>query len=75
MNMIKYWLTLHYIIHTYTLFIPYGKSNLNHLYICPLEACILQVNGALLCHPKMAQNHFVPPGGMTCPTQSEQQSP
>ncbi len=24
----------------------------------PLEACILQVNGALLCHPKEAQNHF-----------------
>ncbi len=24
----------------------------------PLEACVLQVNNALLCHPKEAQNHF-----------------
>ncbi len=27
--------------------------------MCPLEACILQVNDALLCHPKKAQNHLV----------------
>ncbi len=26
--------------------------------MCPLEACVLQVNIALLCHPKEAQNHF-----------------
>ncbi len=24
----------------------------------PLEACVLQVNDTLLCHPKEAQNHF-----------------
>ncbi len=26
--------------------------------ICPQEACVLQVNNALLYHPKEAQNHF-----------------
>ncbi len=32
---------------------------LNSLWpMCPLEACVLQVNNALLYHPKKAQNHF-----------------
>ncbi len=46
--------------------------------MCPLEAYVLQVNVTLLCNPKEAQNNFngllnemFPPGGMTCPTQSE----
>ncbi len=50
--------------------------------MCPLEAYVLQVNVTLLCNPKEAQNNFngllnemFPPGGMTCPTQSEQLSP
>ncbi len=40
--------------------------------MCPLEACVLQVNDALLYHPKEIQNHFqgllhelFPSGGMT----------
>ncbi len=43
---------------------------------------VLQVNGALLYHPKEAQNHFYglfhllfPSGGMICPTQSQQLNP
>ncbi len=50
--------------------------------MCPLEACVLHVNVALLFHPTETQNHFhrllnemFAPGGMTCPTQSEQLSP
>ncbi len=47
---------------------------LNHYFrlMCPLEACVLQVNDALLYHPKEAQNPFhrlfhllFPSGGMT----------
>ncbi len=57
---------------------------LNHYFrlMYPLEACVLQMNVALLCHPKEAQNHFhrllnemFPPGGLTCQTQSQQLNP
>ncbi len=39
--------------------------------MCPLEACILQVNNSLFCYPKEVQNHIhghlrFPPGRMTC---------
>ncbi len=50
--------------------------------MCPLEVYILQVNVALLCHPKQAQKHFhwllnekFSPGEMICLTQPEQRSP
>ncbi len=33
----------------------------------PLEACVLQVNDALLYHPKEAQNHFHRPVSLTVP--------
>ncbi len=36
---------------------PLLKKNYFRL-ICPLETCVLQVNDALLYHPKEAQNHF-----------------
>ncbi len=36
---------------------PFYLNSLLQTYV-PLEACILQVNVALLCHPKEAQNHF-----------------
>ncbi len=56
---------------------PLPKFITSDLYA--LEACVLQVNDALLYHPKETQNHFhrlfhelFPPGGITCPTQSDQ---
>ncbi len=36
---------------------PLFLNSLLQMYV-PLEACVLQVNGALLCHPKEAQSHF-----------------
>jgi len=47
--------------------------------MCPPEACVLQVNGALWCQPKEAQNPFFQTftlslfqaGGMTFLTQPE----
>ncbi len=36
---------------------PLYLNSLLQTYV-PLEACVLQVNDALLCHPKEAQNHF-----------------
>ncbi len=36
----------------------YLNSLLQTYSICPLEACVLQVNNALLYHPKEAHNHF-----------------
>ncbi len=36
---------------------PLYLNSLLQTYV-PLEACILQVNVALLCDPKEAQNHF-----------------
>ncbi len=58
---------------------PLYLNSLLQSYV-PLEAYTSERR--FIVHPKEAQNHFhrvlnemFPPGGMTCPTQSEQLSP
>ncbi len=62
-----------------TAIVPLGLLHMSRLHMRPPEACVLQVNDALWCHPKEVPNHshgpfpgLCPAGGMTSQSQFEQ---
>ncbi len=60
-NIFIYILALMYIHSRHWMRVPQNhwlSTPLPKLIMFPLDACILQVNVALLCHPKEAHNHF-----------------